>query len=112
MNDNIKDTKLDAAAPGQETPAAPEAPSTAATHRSPLLIIISALLALASWASLMWINGYVALAVGAAAVGAAAFGLKDRAPAWRNLGVTAIICATVLIVVVAAFLVVIKIGLS
>jgi len=96
--------------PEKVAPAVPAAVKPA--YRSPLLLISSAVTALVAWAALMWIDGFAALGLGVLSVLLGAFGMRGCSRGWRNLGVTAIICSTVLIVVVAAFLIVVKIGLS
>ncbi len=60
----------------------------------------------------MWSNGYVALAVGALAVTSGFIGLRGSSINIKRLSITAIIASTVLIVVLAAFLIVIKIGMA
>lgn len=74
--------------------------------------IAALILAIAAWALLIWSNGYVACAVGAVAVVCGFLGAHAGHGALRNAAVTAIIAATVLLVVVLAFLIVLKIGLS
>lgn len=94
-----------------KTTAATEAHVVKAT-RSPLAAWLAVALTLTAWALLMALNGYVAMAVGAAAVVVGFIGLPGRSRAVRNLAITAIIASTVLIVVLLAFLIVIKIGLG
>ena len=100
MTDNTKlhnkpESEAPVSAPVIENPEIAKTPENPVpAYRSPYAVIACVILAPAAWAALMWLNGYVALG------------------GWRNLGITAIICSTVLIVVLAAFLIVIKVGLS
>lgn len=80
--------------------------------RSPIMAWIAVALTLAAWATLIWVDGYVAMAVAAAAVIVGFLAVSGRSTAVKNLAITAIIAATVLLVVLAAFLIVIKIGLG
>lgn len=91
-----------------KTPAASDATDQTASHptfRSPQPVVIGAMLAIAAWAVLILANGYVAMAIAGAAVVAAACGIKGRSRAIKNLGVTAVIAAGVLLLVVGAFIV-------
>ena len=74
--------------------------------------IAALILAIVAWAVLLWSNGYVACAVAAVAVVCGFLGAHAGHGALRNAAVTAIIAGVVLLVVVSAFLVVLKIGLS
>ena len=78
----------------------------------PVLVWIAVLLALLSWVAMMFVTGYVALALGVAAIAVVFWACARNERAMRKLAITAIIAATVLVVVLAAFLIVIKIGLS
>lgn len=69
-------------------------------------------LAVLAWLVLVWSNGYVALALGVLACAAGFWGASDSEKAMRRLAIAAIIAAMVLVVVLAAFLIVIKIGLG
>ena len=73
---------------------------------------IALALTIGAWCALMWSNGYVALAVGALAVTSGFIGLHGSSTNIKRLSITAIIASTVLIVVLAAFLIVIKIGMA
>ena len=80
-----------------------EKPSeTQKTNRA--LAWISVLLAILSWILLMLTNGYTALGVGIAAT-------KNESNL-RRLSITATIAAVVLVVVLASFIIVIKVGLG
>lgn len=70
------------------------------------------LLALIAWVLLAWFNGYAAMAVAAAGIVIGFIGAHHSSLAMKRLAITAIIASTVLLVVVAAYLVVLKIGLS
>lgn len=69
-------------------------------------------LAVLAWLVLVWSNGYVALALGVLACAAGFWGASDSEKAMKRLAIAAIIAAMVLVVVLAAFLIVIKIGLG
>ncbi len=86
-------------------------PAVKAASR-PALTWISVVLTLAAWALLMWANGYVALAAGIAAMVTGFIGHARGAGGIRRIAVVSIIASTVLVVVVAAFAIVIKIGLG
>ncbi|MBO4943583.1 MAG: hypothetical protein J6C95_09160 [Muribaculaceae bacterium] len=73
---------------------------------------IAVLLALVAWVLLAWFNGYTAMAVAAAGIIVGFIGAHRSSLAMKRLAITAIIASTVLLVVVAAYLVVLKIGLS
>ncbi len=89
----------------------PEAVVAAEPHR-PLPAWLAVVLALAAWATLMWVNGYVALAVGVVAAVAGCIGAHHNSRPLRRISVAAIIASVVLVTVVAAFLIVIKLGLG
>lgn len=69
----------------------------------PAIVWLSVLLTLASWAFLAWGNGYVAMAIAAAAIIAAIIGRRHASPTIKRVSTTAIIASGILIVVVAAF---------
>ncbi|MBJ2161162.1 MAG: hypothetical protein JFR39_03550 [Muribaculaceae bacterium] len=73
---------------------------------------IALALTIGAWCALMWSNGYVALAVGALAVTSGFIGLRGSSINIKRLSITAIIASTVLIVILVAFLIVIKIGMA
>lgn len=73
---------------------------------------ISVVLALLAWAMLMWVNGYVAMVVAVLAAVVGFMSLPGRSRTVKSLAITAVIASLVLVVVLAAFLVVIKVGLS
>ena len=91
-------------------PAAERAARTNNTDRT--LAWVSVALAVVSWILLLFSNGYVALGVGIAAFVAGVLGLHAHTRAWRNLATTALIAAGVILVVLAAFLIVIFWGLN
>ena len=80
------------------------------SYRSPAMAWISVVLALLAWAMLMWVNGYVAMVVAVLAAVVGFMSLPGRSRTVKSL--TAVIASLVLVVVLAAFLVVIKVGLS
>ncbi len=82
------------------------------SYRSPAMAWISVVLALLAWAMLMWVNGYVAMVVAVLAAVVGFMSLPGRSRAGESLAITAVIASLVLVVVLAAFLVVIKVGLS
>lgn len=86
--------------------------ATPKTHAGNKYAWAALVLTIGAWCILMMHNGYVALAVGALAVAAGFFGLRDSSTAIKRLSISAIIASTVLIVVLTAFLIVIKIGMS
>ncbi len=61
---------------------------------------------------LMWVNGYVAMVVAVLAAVVGFMSLPGRSRTVKSLAITAVIASLVLVVVLAAFLVVIKVGLS
>ena len=73
---------------------------------------LAVVLALAAWAVLMWGDGYVALAVGVVAAVTGFIGAHRNSRGLRRISVAAVIASLVLVAVVAAFLIVIKIGLG
>lgn len=81
-------------------------------HGTPTLAWISLMLALLAWASLFWFNGYVALVLAIASAACGFAGIPRRTASVRRFAITAIIAAMVLTVVVASYLIVIKIGLT
>lgn len=89
-----------------------EEQTAAEKHRSPALAWIALALTLLAWAMLMWVNGYVAMGVAAVALVAGFAGIPGRSAAIRNLAITSVIAAMVLLIVLAAFIIVIKVGLS
>ena len=84
----------------------------AAEKKSGWLPLAAIILALAAWLTLARTTGYVAMAVAAAAIIVAAFACRRHPGAWRNVAITAIIAAAVLIVVVLGFIIVLNISLA
>ena len=70
-----------------------------------------AVLAVGAWIALSF-NGYAALGIGIAAFAASCMGLGAHTRPWRNLATTALIASAVIMVVLAAFLIVIFWGLN
>lgn len=103
-------------------PAAAQAPETASSatlsapaatsKKSGILPLLSLLLAVGAWVTLGYYTGYAAMAVAAAAIIAGGFACRRPRGAWRNTAISAIIASAVLIVVVLAFVIVLKIGLA
>ncbi len=89
-----------------ETVAA-EAPKGA---RTGWLAVLSLLVTVAAWI-VANINGYVAVAISAAAIVLGAIALRSKRHLVRNTAITSIIAAGVLMVVLAAFIIVIYLGL-
>lgn len=97
-----------------ETPAQMAAVVAGASRsrRGSMLVWGSVILTLVSWITAA-LNPWVGVVVAAAAVTAGAFGIKGRnRGAMRNLGITSIIAASVLLVVIVSFLIVIYFGLQ
>lgn len=88
--------------------ASPEAP---AANRH-VFVWVALALAVIAWLVLMWSNGYVAMAVAILACAAGFWGASGSGKGMKRLAIAAIIAAMVLVVVLAAFLIVIKVGLS
>lgn len=81
-------------------------------YRSPAMAWVAVGLTLLAWALLMTVNGYAAMAVAAVGVAAGFMAMPGRSRAARNLAITAVIASLVLLVVLAAFIIVIKVGLQ
>lgn len=81
-------------------------------YRSPALAWISLALTVAAWLTLMFTDGYVAMAVAAAALIVGFLSIRGSSRAIRNIAITAVIASMVLLVVLTAFIIVIKIGLQ
>lgn len=86
-------------------------PTPARTGTHPAWVWTALVLMLVAWVLLAWSNGYVAMGVAAAGILAGFIGARHSSLAMKRLAITAIIAATVLLVVVAAYLIVLKIGL-
>ncbi len=89
-----------------------ETPENDTPKRRHVWVWIAVGLALVAWAVLAWADGYVAMAVAAAGIAAGFIGAHKNSAAMKRLATTAIIASTVLLTVVAAYLIVLKIGLS
>lgn len=90
----------------------PTAADAPATRSARLWAWLSIILAVLSWVLLMTTNGYVALGTGVAAIVAGFIAVARNKRNLRRLAITATIAATVLVVVLASLLIVIKIGLG
>lgn len=75
------------------------------------LAILSLVLTLAAWIA-GGFSGTAAIVIAACAILAGAFALRSHKQGVRNTAITSIIAAGVLLVVIAAFLIVIYIGLK
>lgn len=84
----------------------------AAEKKSGWLPLAALILAVAAWVTLAYYTGYAAVIVALLAIIAGAFACRRPAGPWRNTAITAIIAAAVLIIVVLAFIIVLKIGLA
>ena len=69
---------------------------------------LAVVLALAAWAVLLWGSGYVALGLAVAALVSGGIGAARARLGLRRVAVTAIIAAGVLALVVAAYIIVLK----
>lgn len=88
------------------------AETVVASGRKHIFVWISVALAVMAWLVLLWSNGYVALAVAVLACVAGFLGAARGGRPEKRLAVAAIIASMVLVVVLAAFLIVIKVGLG
>ncbi|MDE6240139.1 MAG: hypothetical protein K2M54_09180 [Muribaculaceae bacterium] len=73
--------------------------------------LLAILLAVASWVILSF-NGQIALGVSIAAFLSSCLGLKASTRTWRNTAITALVASTVLLIVLAAFMFVMYVGLK
>ena len=89
-----------------------ETPVKPAVGRRRIIAWASVVLAIAAWAALILTNGYVALGVALAAAVAGFVSMPGSKTAYKRLAVTAIIASLVLIVVVAAYLIVLHVAFS
>lgn len=95
------------------TASQPETVAPAPKYRgAEALVWIALLLTLAAWGLLMWVDGYVALATGIAAVAASLFATVRARGGWRRLAIALLIASLVLVVVLSAFIIVIKVGMG
>ena len=88
-----------------------KAPVPAEPGRYVAYAVGAIVLATLAWIVANW-NGYVATAVSALAVAAGFRALRSRRHGVRNTAVTAIVAAGVLLVVLVAFIMVIRLGLK
>lgn len=84
----------------------------AVASRRHMFVWVALVLAVVAWIVLMCSNGYVALGLAVLACAAGFWGAMGSERAMKRLAIAAIIAAMVLVVVLAAFLIVIKIGLG
>ncbi len=102
--------------PDQQTisPAAPETTPVKTGRGNPrfnIFALLGILVTIAAWIILSF-NGDVALWVSVAGFILGCLGLKASTRTWRNTATTAIVASAVLMVVLAAFLIVFRIGLN
>lgn len=86
--------------------------TAAAPREKHILVWASVVLAVIAWIVLLWSDGYVALAVAVLACVAGFLGAARGGRPQKRLAIAAIIASMVLVVVLAAFLIVIKVGLG
>lgn len=89
-----------------------QAQPAAETPKHPLPAWLSISLALLAWLLLMLFDGYAALIAGVAGIGIAIWGIAANRGGLRKIAITALIASLVLVIVVASFLIVLKIGLA
>lgn len=80
--------------------------------RRHLYVWVAVALAFVAWMALLWSNGYVALAVAILSCAAGFWGASRSDRNMKRLAIAAIIAAMVLVVVLAAFIIVLKVGLG
>ena len=102
--------------PDQHNIPTPEAPNATVTvqrgnPRFNIFALLGILATIAAWIILSF-NGELAIGVSAGAFILACLGLKASTRTWRNTAITALVASAVLMVVLAAFLIVIRIGLN
>jgi len=86
--------------------------SRPAARHTHLWVWLSVVSALTAWALLAWFDGYAAMTVAAAGIVTGFIGTRRSSLPMKRLAITAIIASTVLLVVVAAYITVLRIGLS
>lgn len=91
--------------------AAPQQPKDKENGRYCTRAVISIIVAAIAWIIAGW-NGYIALAAGAVSIVCGIMALKSHRHSVRNTAITAIIASAVLVVVLAAFIIVIYLGLN
>lgn len=104
--------------PDNATASEPQQAATATAAAGPAsanwhtwMAAVAAILSIAAWVALC-VDGYAAFGVGVCAFVTACLGLHAHTRSWRNLATTALIASGVILVVIAAFLVVIFWGLN
>ncbi len=98
---------------GEVNSAAAEEPQVQKVkYRSSLLAWVTILLTVGAWVVLMWWNGYAAAVTAAVAIAVGFISLPGRSASARNLAITGIIASTVLLVIILAFIIVIRLVLS
>ncbi|MDE5627972.1 MAG: hypothetical protein K2I69_00230 [Muribaculaceae bacterium] len=79
---------------------------------SNLCVWLACLLCIISWCTLIWSNGYAALALAVCSVALGFIGAHGNSTGYKRFATTSIIASTVLLVIVAAYLMVLKFGLG
>ncbi len=95
--------------------AAPEAETMSVVPAEPgryrTLAVVSIAIAILAWVIAGW-NGYAAMAAALVSIITGGMALRSHRHAVRNTAITSIIAAAVLLVVLAAFVIVIYLGLN
>lgn len=113
MSQDIQDNNNDitTSAPAVDATPAQAVPASHESRNFVWLAVISIILTVAAWVAGSF-NGIAAICICVAAIVAGAFSLKSRRHGVRNTAITSIIAASVLLVVIAAFLTVIYLGMK
>lgn len=86
--------------------------SASVAKKSGWLPMAAMVLSVGAWLTLAYSTGYAAMTVAFVAVLLSAFACRRKRGPWRNVAITALIAAAVLMVVVLAFIIVLKISLA
>ncbi len=89
----------------QSAPATPQPTPKGKEKGKSLWSIIGTVLTLYAWAMLMFVNGYTALICGIISLGISIAGCGLNHGGYRRLAIACIVASSVLIIVVAAFLI-------
>lgn len=76
------------------------------------MVWISALCALLAWVCLIWLNGYVAIALGLAGLVLGFIATLRTEGSQRRVAITSVVASAIVVVVLLSFLIVIKIALA
>lgn len=115
MNTEVSHTEVNPA-PMTEAAVSEQTPETTVEQRDSRakynkFAFISIVLTIAAWI-ILTLNGKVALGGSILAFFCGCIGLKSSTRTWRNTAITSIVASAVLMVVLAAFLIVIFVGLN